>query len=290
MPPSADRGRRITPAVRFASGPGPVVALILAYSAWILVSNVLLQAVLGPDPSRVGEVLWNVPSGIAQLAILWLVLRREGVSFAAMGAWRGHMVPGIVAAVGFLVFVNVAVIAVGFLRAEPVSFGVFAIYRTPPLELSWAVVLLSALVQYLIVGPIEELVFRGYLQNKLASLVRSGRAWLRQGIAILSVATAFAALHVPTLLWVEQATGAGLVGSLVLLASTGILFGAIYALTGNLVLVALLHGFGNFWPLVVDPGVAAWPNWGIVLTGYVLVVLAYRAWWRRRDRGVSSTP
>jgi len=49
-----------------------------------------------------------------------------------------------------------------------------------------------------------------------------------------------------------------------MLALSGIAFGTVYALTRSLVLVALLHGIGNLWPLVVDPG-GAWPNWGVVV-------------------------
>lgn len=63
-----------------------------------------------------------------------------------------------------------------------------------------------------------------------------------------------------------------------LLTLSGITFGSVYALTRNLLLVALLHGIGNFWPLIVDPGVGAWPNWGVVIILYGLVVVLYRQW------------
>ena len=55
-----------------------------------------------------------------------------------------------------------------------------------------------------------------------------------------------------------------------------LLFGAVYELTGNLVLVMLLHGIGNWWPLLVDPGRGAWPNYLVILVVYAVLVWLYR--------------
>ncbi len=63
-----------------------------------------------------------------------------------------------------------------------------------------------------------------------------------------------------------------------LLTLSGITFGTVYALTHNLFLIAFLHGIGNVWPLVVDPGLGAWPNWGVIIVLYGLVVVLYRQW------------
>lgn len=76
-----------------------------------------------------------------------------------------------------------------------------------------------------------------------------------------------------------MAEGSGIgsaAGALVMPALSGAAFGTIYALTRDLYLVALLHGVGNFWPLVVDPGAGSWPNWGVIIGLYALVVVAYR--------------
>ena len=265
---------------RFAHGPWPPVLFALAFASWLLVSNGLTRLLLGVDRSYAVEQLVNVPSGIVQVAIAYAFLRYEGVRLSDIGAWARQVVPAVIAIVGVLVTLNIAVIALLLAGGDPVTFGWFALYRSPPLELSTAAIALSAFVQYVFVGPVEELAFRGYLQNKLAALFELGRPRVEMGVAVVGAALAFALMHVPTLVLL----GGDGWAALPLLAASGVLFGTIYAITRNLILVALLHGIGNFWPLAVDPATLTWPNWIVVLMVYAAMVVAYRRWAVRRRR------
>ena len=50
--------------------------------------------------------------------------------------------------------------------------------------------------------------------------------------------------------------------------------------------VVFLHGIGNFCPIVVDSTVGLWPNWGIALVFYGLVVVVYRQWATRSSGSI----
>jgi membrane protease YdiL (CAAX protease family) len=254
------------------------VAFVVAFTLWVALSNLSFTWLVGSDPSRVVESLWNIPSGVVQLGLALLVLRVEGVKLRDIGLGRRQIVPALVAVSGFLVAVNAVVAGLVLLDGGQLSIEPFALYRSPPFDYSVTVLVASGVAQYVFVGPIEEIAFRGYLQNKVRDLLGRGSARLHTVVAIVATAVVFSVLHVPTLVFVEGTPIRQAIGALVLLTLSGITFGAVYALTRNLLLVALLHGIGNLWPLVVDPGVGAWPNWGVVLILYGLVVVLYRHW------------
>jgi membrane protease YdiL (CAAX protease family) len=50
------------------------------------------------------------------------------------------------------------------------SVGLFAPYRSPPTNFSVTTVAAIGVSNYLFTGPVEELAFRGYFQNKLTAL------------------------------------------------------------------------------------------------------------------------
>jgi hypothetical protein len=91
----------------------------------------------------------------------------------------------------------------------------------------------------------------------------------------------FEALHTPGAL-VSDAGPGGALAAATLPAITAILFGVIYELAHNIYLVAMFHGIGNTWPLVID-----WPSWsGTALVGfwvgvaciYAAAIVGYRYW------------
>ena len=49
-----------------------------------------------------------------------------------------------------------------------------------------------------------------------------------------------------------------------------------FLLTFVLILVALVHGIGNWWLLVVDPGPGVWPNYIALLGLYAVMIVLYR--------------
>ena len=89
-------------------------------------------------------------------------------------------------------------------------------------------------VMFLVVGPAEEFLFRGVVQNRL-------RERLSAVPAIAAAAVIFASLHVIALAGSPDAI-AVTVG---LLLVPGIVLGAVYEYTGNLVVPWLLHSTHN---------------------------------------------
>lgn len=254
------------------------IAFVVVFSLWVLLSTISFNWLVGSNPSTVAETLWNIPSGLVQFALALLVLRSEDIRLRDVGFGRRQFVPALVTAVGFLVAVNAVMAGLVVLDGGQIAVEPFALYRSPPLDYSAGALVATGVAQYLFVGPAEELAFRGYLQNKLATLVGHTSARLRTTMAIVATAVVFSLLHVPTLVLVDGVPLEQVVGTLVVLVLSGITFGTVYALTRNLFLVAFLHGVGNFWPLVVDPGLGAWPHWGVIAALYGLVVALYRQW------------
>lgn len=93
---------------------------------------------------------------------------------------------------------------------------------------------IAILIMFLVVGPCEEILFRGIVQGRLREHLSAAPA-----IGIASVF--FAVLHVGGI-------GGSLEGILIalsVLTVSGVVLGALYEYTQNLVVVSLLHGFHN---------------------------------------------
>lgn len=270
----ADAGGRWPPT--FDGGLSTVAGFLLAFAGLVAVSNLLFVRVGGTGP--VAEGLWDVPSGVAQLAVGLAVLRYEGVALADIGLARRLVAPALAATAAVVVLANAAVAGLVLASGEALSVGPYAFYRGPPLNYSVAALVATGVSMYAVTGPVEELLFRGYLQNRLADVPGGGHDRVHAAFGILGASVAFSALHVPALVLVRGEPLGGVAGTLVLLAVTGVTFGTVYALTRNLYLVVCLHGIGNFWPLFVDYPAGLWPNYGVILVLYGLVVVAYRRW------------
>lgn len=93
----------------------------------------------------------------------------------------------------------------------------------------------AVLFMFLVVGPCEELLYRGVVQNRL-------RERLPAVPAILIASLVFAAVHVVALSGGDPLAMATTVGILFVPA---IVLGVIYEYTGNLVVPSLLHGLHN---------------------------------------------
>jgi membrane protease YdiL (CAAX protease family) len=132
----------------------------------------------------------------------------------------------------------------------------------------------------LFIGVVEEFALRGYFQNKVIAFVGDdSKQRIAFGILIASVV--FGLLHSPSVIL----SGAGIAGVVSVVLSrtlTGVFFGTFYEVTRNVYFVALLHGFGNTWPLLID-----WSGWSeiplivffaTVVLFYFGVTVVYRLW------------
>ncbi|OYR48945.1 type II CAAX prenyl endopeptidase Rce1 family protein [Halorubrum sp. Ea8] len=158
----------------------------------------------GADPSTVTKALWNLPSRVVQFGLALLVLRFEDVRLRDLGLGRRQLVPALVAVAGFLFVVNAVVAGLIFFDTGQVSIEPFGLYLSAPLDYSTTALVASGLAQYVFVGPVEEIAFRGYLQNKPTDLLGHRPARVRTAVAVVTTAVGFAALHVPTLLLVDE--------------------------------------------------------------------------------------
>ncbi|PSQ47059.1 CPBP family intramembrane metalloprotease domain-containing protein, partial [Halobacteriales archaeon SW_7_65_23] len=89
-------------------------------------------------------------------------------------------------------------------------------------------------MMFLVVGPMEELLFRGIVQNRLRERFPA--------IPAIAIASAiFAAVHVVAL----AGSPTGMLVTVFILFFPATVFGTVYEFTGNLVAPALLHALHN---------------------------------------------
>jgi membrane protease YdiL (CAAX protease family) len=187
------------------------ISLLASPSLQILVSTVMLQGI-----------------GFGTAALLYLRYRGYGLSFfrARMPTLRdvGWIVGGFIALFGLLALANVIITALGIPSAQNQITQLGS--RNP------AVFLLLVPLSFLLVGPGEELLFRGLVQGSLAEAVNPARA-------IVLASAIFAVIHYSSLAGSGKFTYLGIVFLLALV------LGAVYELTDNLIVPILIHGAYN---------------------------------------------
>jgi len=260
----------------FQGGFGPPVAFLAALTVLIVVSNVAVSRLLGPETGEPSRRMFVIAFDVLTIALVVLALRREEVRVRDLGLDAESLPPAVVAFAGLVVALNGLVLAAELSGSDGVTFGF--LYDDSGTEIAVRVVSL-----YVFAALAEELAIRGYLQNKLISMLGGGRVRTVAGIGAASVT--FALIHVPRFVVAGRSVEQQL-PALALLLFTGVGFGLIYEVTRNLYLITLVHGLGNYWLLVVEP--SNWPNWPLIVGLYALVVVAYRRWLVRGSRAGGS--
>jgi len=279
-PATADASGREWPP-SFQRGLAPAFALLAGLAVWLVLTNAARAELLGPDPGVLAERALGVVSSTVQIAAGIALLRVEDASLQDVGLDSRLLAPAVVAVGVVVLALNAAVAALVVLGGHDLVLGLAAV----PEPLSTVEAAASALHYWAFVGVAEELLFRGYLQNKLVAQFGGRESPLARWSGVLAAAVAFALMHLPAIFIFGDGDLGGAIGLLVLLVLSGVTFGVVYELTRNLWLVAVLHGIGDFWPLVVDPtAVGGWPNWALIAVAYAALVVAYRQWSARSDR------
>ncbi len=191
--------------------------------------NGLARALRGFGPlgllSLVLIVLGNVvPGGSALLVLLWRGLSRtpwSDLGFVRPRSWARTIVLGLAVGAGFKLAMKSVVMPL--LGANPVNQA----YH----HLAGNVAAMPGFLLLLLFGAAfgEEAFFRGYLFERLRRLLGPSAAATVATVAITSAL--FAAAHLPN----QGVTGAEQA------AITGLVFGAVYALTGGLPFVMIAH-------------------------------------------------
>jgi membrane protease YdiL (CAAX protease family) len=189
---------------------------------------------LGVGVLFVGSVAIGQYLGFVALGLVYL--RGRGLSWPRIRSYLGIRVPSFrdVAAVviGYVAIIVglVALLAVAlrFLPQPADNQGAAFAADNPELVPTLIVVM------FLVVGPSEEILYRGVVQNRL-------RERLPAVVAVPLAAVIFSAVHVAAL----AGSPAAVAVTLLILLVPGLVLGAVYEYTGNLVVPWLIHSTHN---------------------------------------------
>lgn len=188
--------------------------------------------------------------------VVWCCTRADEVQFTSIGLHVRNLVPAL-AAVGLLL-AGCNLVGIALASLMETAWGLEAQWAgvDPVRWLGWLV------MQIAVIALVEEIAFRGYLQNKLLAYGRQHfGSVIAVTIAVTIGAALFAIWHVPG--WNLTQPWTAHLPLLLALLGTGIAFGLIYHFSGNIYLVTLLHALGNTWPFAFD--MADWPVWTLAM-------------------------
>ncbi len=208
-----------------------VVGLVIVT---LVVGRVLLTAGFGLGEVLLVSVTLGQPLGFVGVGTVYL--RRRGLEWREIRTYLGVRPPslrevGIVVG-GYIVLIGlllaVVAIVLSFLPQPAENQGAVQLASNPEL------IPLGIAMMFLVVGPCEEFLFRGVVQNRI-------RERLPAAPTIAIAAVLFAVVHVISAAG-SPAAVAVLVGVLLV---PGVVLGAVYEYTGNLVVPWLLHSIHN---------------------------------------------
>lgn len=215
---------------------GPVLALVSAVGVG------LLDAALGLPLSATLALGLIFGQYVAFAGLALAYLRYRGFDWDGVRAYLGIEVPslgelGLVAAGWVTIFglILVSSYVVQLLGLQPAQNQTSEVAMQNP-----GIILPLIAAMFLVVGPCEEILYRGVVQGRL-------RESLSAVPSILIASTVFAAIHVMAL---TGGAGARLT-TIALLFIPSLVLGALYEYTGNLVAAALLHAIHNSVLLVL---------------------------------------
>ncbi|WP_255150082.1 CPBP family intramembrane glutamic endopeptidase [Halorarius halobius] len=208
------------------------LVITIALWGWLTGWSFVFGSVPGREPlvladqPVVRDVAYQLLRALFAVGVAAAVVRHFGIESPL--AWLGVSRPA-GREWGYLPL-GIVLLIVTLLGAQVLLMGVLGFERTPSQSLADPVMLSRLLTLLVLVGPAEELIFRGTVQQSLGD--RFGE-WP----AILIAATLFGFGHVS--LW---ATAPGDLLWLVAQTGAGVVLGWVYYRTDNLVVTALTHG------------------------------------------------
>lgn len=214
----------------------PRVALV---ALLITVGSFLLANLLGAIPVVVAVVLTGAVTLSVAVLVASVVVTELGyvaIAFAALRRLKQRVVFAVPSRRGWLFVVGGTVAALvanvlstlllSLVVSDPPSNAIADIGAEQPLFFAALVV-----VAIFVIGPAEELLFRGVVQNYLK---RAFSPWP----AIVLASVFFAAIHAAAL----SGSLLGVLGVVGALTVVSIVLGYVYEATGNLAVPALVHG------------------------------------------------
>ncbi|ERH14002.1 MAG: CAAX amino terminal protease family [halophilic archaeon J07HB67] len=245
------------------------VVAVLGAIGCVLAAENWVEGLLSGSSGPFSHVVETVKFGLI-LAVGVVALRLDGGEFADVGLSREFFLPGVAAFLATYAVVNALGVALAATFGLPWGVDVLADQLTS---------LTTPLALGVCYAFVEEAVVRGYLQTKFRSLLGANGP-LRRLAAVVVTSVLFALLHVPRMFVEGGYIGGSVVGTLVALTLSGVGFGLLFELSGNVYFVGLIHALGNTWVLLVDG--FAWSGTTFlsfavaVLVAYFGVTFAYR--------------
>lgn len=207
---------------------GIVLAAVL-----VIVGGVAFVLALGSEPSPLLLVAISLllGQGVAFMGTAYAYLRWRGLPLSAVGI-RVPSLRGLAVGAGAFVASIAYLMLAGFLMQQTGTQG--ANNQVAELAMDNPEIILFLLPgAYLLIGPGEELLFRGVVQGRL-------RESFSAVPAILIASVIFASIHMMSLQ--PTAPLSAKLVTITVLMGPSIAFGAVYEYTGNIVVPALLHG------------------------------------------------
>jgi len=223
---------------RFKGGPlVPVVTYLLV----LVVLSGLVTISPRTSPPPILGTLW----GIFLVVLTVAAVRIEAVAPRSLLPPARTLLPVVGVVAAFWGLYNLVAFA---LALGGVSGFEATLTRTAAHPLLYLAALFSSL---LFTAVPEEFLFRAYLQQKFTALAGGiTRRAVLSGIGL--VAVLFALFHLPRwFLALGHGVGSALAAKLLGLTLMGLAYGSVYALTGNLWLVALFHASMNHPPFII---------------------------------------
>ncbi|PSQ36447.1 CPBP family intramembrane metalloprotease domain-containing protein [Halobacteriales archaeon SW_10_66_29] len=218
---------------------GKATGLGIAGIVLLVIVSVVIVLVSSPLGVSAG-VLLIVGTAIGQYVgfggVALGYLSNRGFTWEQMRSYLGVRVPTLrelaVVVAGYVAIVMLLIVVAGiasmFLPEPAENQAVDTTTENP------GIVPFMILMMFLVVGPMEELLFRGIVQNRLRERFPA--------IPAIAIASAiFAAVHVVAL----AGSLTGMLVTVFILFFPATVFGAVYEYTGNLVVPALLHALHN---------------------------------------------
>jgi membrane protease YdiL (CAAX protease family) len=150
---------------------------------------------------------------------------------------------------------------------------------------------LMTFVMYFIVGPVEELEFRGFAQDQAARVLPNYQALIFSSVL-------FGCSHIPIAIFIYQLPPTQFIDALIGWIAAGFTFGALYMWSRNIFACIVMHGMGN-WQLSVfyfqsdSAGMSATAAMGVgittsIVSNAIMIVIFYlihKYYWEPQRRG-----
>jgi len=214
----------------------------------VMIFSIIGRVVISLEPPGTGILILLVVVGqfVWFPAFGFFYLRQRGLTWEDIRAYLGIKRPGLkdiglIIGTWFAMSITAGIVGNIVIRVVPELLGsneqqmpadnpVEGIIAANP-----ELVAVAVLFMFLVVGPCEEILFRGVVQNRL-------RETLSAVPSIVIASAVFAAIHVVALAGQDPV---GIAMTITILFFPALGFGAIYEYTDNIVIPSLLHGFHN---------------------------------------------